>query len=289
MAEVYASDAAGESLLVRVLAANPSPMTAQGTNSYVIGTSDLAVIDPGPALVSHLDALDAVIAGRPVRAILVTHAHLDHAPAAAILARRTGGPVLAFGLLPADHAADAIGGGEGVDRAFRPDRALADGDTVSGTGWTLRALHTPGHMPDHLSFHWAETNTTFTGDTVMGWASTMISPPEGDLGAFYGSLDILEDLAARRFYPGHGATVDAPAERCQALRAHRRARTEAILAALPEAPTIPDLVRGIYAETPPALHGAAARNVLAHLLQLAKDGCVRADPAPGTRARWYLI
>ncbi|MEM7724546.1 MAG: MBL fold metallo-hydrolase [Pseudomonadota bacterium] len=290
MAGMYAPDAPGESGLIRVLAPNPSPMTAEGTNSYVLGTSDLAVIDPGPDLPAHLDALVAAIGGRPVRAILVTHAHLDHSPAAHPLARRVGAPVLAFGSLPAppDDRPD-IGGGEGVDRAFRPDRTLAAGDTVTGTGWTLRALHTPGHMPDHLSFHWVETRATFTGDTVMGWASTMISPPDGDLDAFYASLDALERLDASRFYPGHGAPVDAPAARCRALRAHRDDRTRAILTALVAAPTIPELVHLIYADTPQTLHGAASRNVLAHLLHLAKAGRVGADPAPGPQARWYLI
>ncbi|MEM7487935.1 MAG: MBL fold metallo-hydrolase [Pseudomonadota bacterium] len=284
----YAAGASGESGLVRIVAPNPSPMTAEGTNTYLIGTSDLAVIDPGPDLPGHLDALDRAIARRPVRAILVTHAHLDHSPGARPLAMRTGAPVLAFGPVLEGDAPAGIGGGEGMDRTFRPDRALAHGDVVRGDGWSLEALHTPGHTRDHLSFLWPEAGAAFTGDIVMGWASTMISPPDGELGAFLESLDRLERLDVETFHPGHGAPVADPAGRCRALRDHRAARTRTILAALPQAPTIPQLVAAIYQDTPPALHPAAARNVYAHLLHLAAAGQVRAAPGPAPDASWSL-
>ena len=179
-----------------------------------------------------------------------------------------------------------LGGGEGVDHAFRPDRALVDGEAVTGDGWSLRAHWTPGHMGNHLSLEWIETGTVLTGDVVMGWASTMISPPDGDLGQFSASLDRLEGLGARRFLPGHGAAIEDPTERCRALRAHRQARGTEILAALDRPVRIADLVRRIYADTPPALHGAAARNVLAHLLHMAAHHLVQADPAPGPDALW---
>lgn len=289
MAKEYVPEAAQGSALLRIVAPNPSPMTADGTNSYVLGTSDVAVIDPGPDIQQHLDALEAAIADRPVRAILVTHAHLDHSPAAHPLARRTGAPVLAFGPVVPRNGLGDIGGGEGVDRTFRPDRTLAHGGQVQGRDWTLKALHTPGHMADHLSFHWIEANATFTGDTVMGWASTMISPPDGHLGQFLTSLDVLEDLEARQFHPGHGPVVEAPAARCRALRDHRADRTQAILTALPTAPTIAALVQRIYVDTPRTLHGAAARNVLAHLLYLSELRQIRADPAPGMAAEWSLL
>ncbi|MEM7710711.1 MAG: MBL fold metallo-hydrolase [Pseudomonadota bacterium] len=288
MARRYAPGGLGGSGLVRVVASNPSPMTAAGTNSYLVGTSDLAVIDPGPDLSDHLDALEDAIDGRPVRAILVTHAHLDHSPGAHPLARRVGAPVLAFGPVETAPSDAGIGGGEGVDRAFTPDRTLSHGATVTGDGWTLTALHTPGHMADHLSFHWVERRETFTGDTVMGWASTMISPPDGDLGQFLASLDRLEALDANRFHPGHGDPVDRPGQRCRDLRVHRDGRTQAILAALPTAPTIQDLVAAIYRDVPATLHGAAARNVLAHLLHLHGMGRVGADPGPSLDARWHL-
>ena len=269
-------------------------MTAQGTLTYVVGHDDVAVIDPGPAIPAHLDAVAAAVGGRPVRAVLVTHAHVDHSPGAAPLAARLGAPVMALG--PADAGRSpamrrigspgGLGGGEGVDAGFAPDAALADGDAVSGDGWTLRAHHTPGHMGNHLSFEWLEARAVFTGDTVMGWASTMISPPDGDLGQFMASLDRLEALGARVFHPGHGAPVEEPAARCRSLRDHRRARGEAILAALDDAATIPALVARLYADTPPALHGAAARNVLAHLVHLVGTGAVVADPAPSPDATW---
>lgn len=269
-------------------------MTAEGTNSYVLGRNELAVIDPGPAIPAHLDAIAAAIGGRRVRAILVTHAHLDHSPGAAPLAARLGAPVMAFGPPAAGRSAvmqslAGLGGGEGVDAGFAPDVALADGALIEGDGWTLRALHTPGHMASHLSFEWVEARAVFTGDTVMGWASTMISPPDGDLTQFMASLGRLEAMAADVFHPGHGAAVDAPADRCRALRAHRLAREAAILAALADAPTIPALVARVYADTPAALRGAASRNVLAHLVALWEAGHLRADPAPGPGATWHPV
>ncbi|WP_179380377.1 MBL fold metallo-hydrolase [Jannaschia marina] len=295
MDEGYPPPRPEESGLIRVLAPNPSPMTGAGTNSFVVGHGDVAVIDPGPAIPAHLDALLAAVAGRPVRAILVTHSHLDHSPAARHLADRLGGvEVLAFGSPDAGRSGTmrrlaGLGGGEGVDADFIPDRRLVTGDTVAGDGWTLRAHHTPGHMANHLSFEWMEARAVFTGDTVMGWASTMISPPDGDLGQFMASLDRLENLDARRFHPGHGPSVDDPGARCRDLRAHRLAREAAIFAALPDAPTIPALVARIYVDTPPALHPAAARNVLAHLVHLVETGRVRADPHPRPDARYVQM
>ena len=266
-------------------------MTAEGTNSYVLGTRDVAVIDPGPAIPAHLDALSAAISGRAVRAVLVTHAHVDHSPAAHPLARRHGAPVLAFGPPEAGRSATmralaGLGGGEGVDAGFAPDMRLADGDVVAGEGWTLRAVHAPGHMASHLCLHWTEANATFTGDAVMGWASTLISPPAGDVGQFLATLDRLEALGAARFHPGHGAPVEAPADRCRALRAHRLARGAAIRAALDAASSVEAIVSAVYADTPPALRGAAARNALAHLVHLWERGEALATPGPGPDAVW---
>jgi glyoxylase-like metal-dependent hydrolase (beta-lactamase superfamily II) len=295
MDDVYDAAPGGGSGLMRIVAPNPSPMTERGTNSYVLGAGDVAVIDPGPDDAGHRAALVAAIGGRPVRAVIVTHSHLDHSPGAAPLARAVGAPVLAFGPSDAGRSptmralADRVEGGEGVDAGFAPDASLADGDRVAGDGWTLRALHTPGHMANHLSLHWEEGAQTFTGDTVMGWASTLISPPDGDLGQFMASLDRLEALGARRFHPGHGAPVASPAARCRELRAHRLSREAAILAALDAPRRIPELVARIYADTPPALHAAAARNVLAHLIHLAETGRAEADPALRPDALWRAL
>lgn len=266
-------------------------MTQRGTNTYLIGTETLAVIDPGPDDAAHIDAILDAVDGRPVEAVLVTHSHLDHSPAAGPVAARLGAPVLAFGPSDAGRSPTmtrlaGLGGGEGVQADFAPDRTLADGAEIRGGDWTLRAHHTPGHMANHLSFEWLETGSVFTGDTVMGWASTMISPPDGDLGQFLDSLDRLAGLGAKRFLPGHGDPVPDPTARCAELKAHRLGREAAILAALAQPADIEALVAGIYTDTPPALHGAAARNVLAHLIHLSETGRVRADPAPGPDAIW---
>ncbi|CUH40264.1 hydroxyacylglutathione hydrolase [Jannaschia seosinensis] len=277
--------------LVRVLAPNPSPMTAEGTNTFVLGTDEMAVIDPGPADPVHLDRIVDILAGRPVAAVLVTHSHVDHSPGARPLADRVDAPVLAFGRSgagrsPASAALPGLGGGEGVQMDFAPDRTLADGEVVASDSWSLVAHHTPGHMANHLSFEWREARAVFTGDTVMGWASTMISPPDGELGQFMASLDRLEALDATVFHPGHGGPINMPAARCRELRAHRQARERQVLAALDTPARIPDLVAQLYAGTPPALHPAAARNVLAHLLHLHQRHLVTAEGAPGPEAIW---
>lgn len=268
--------------LRRVLAPNPSPMTFRGTNTYLVGTRGLAVIDPGPDDPAHLDALlEAVGPGQRVTHILVTHAHLDHSPLARRLAQATGAPVLGFGPATAGRrpvmdrlARDGlVGGGEGVDSDFLPDLLLGDGATVEGDGWQLEALHTPGHMANHLAFAWGDV--LFTGDLVMGWASSLVSPPDGDLTAFMDSLDRLQARRWSVFHAGHGAPVTDPAARLAGLLAHRRGREAAILAALTEAPATPtELARRVYTDTPTALLPAAARNVLAHLVDLSEKSMV---------------
>ena len=272
----------------RVVAANPSPMTFTGTASYLVGETEVAVIDPGPDDPAHVAALAQAAGPGRVRAILVTHAHRDHCGGAAALARLTGAPVHAFAVPP--PAADpALGGGEGVDAAFRPDATLDDGDALVGAGWRLTALHTPGHLSDHLCFALEGAGLLFTGDTVMGWSTTLVSPPGGDMGAFMASL---ERLAAGRwtaFLPGHGRPVADPAAMLAWQLAHRRAREAQIVAALAEGPADPAaLVRRLYADTDPRLWPAAERNVLAHLLALVATGRAAADSPPGPAARFSL-
>jgi glyoxylase-like metal-dependent hydrolase (beta-lactamase superfamily II) len=266
-------------------------MTYRGTNTYLVGTKGLAVIDPGPASDTHLAAiLNAVGASQHISHILVTHTHLDHSPLAAPLARACGAPILAFGDAGAGRSevmqqlaqTGEIGGGEGIDTAFRCDETLADGDSLTGDGWTLTAMHTPGHIGNHLSFGW--NDACFTADHVMGWASSLVSPPDGDLTDFMRSCARLRQTAWRIFYPGHGAAIDAPAERLDWLISHRTSREAAILAALAQAPaTASSLAALIYTDTPPALLGAATRNVLAHLIDLvgknkaATEGPLHAD------------
>lgn len=262
-------------MLQTILAPNPSPLTGPGTNTFLLGRDEIAVIDPGPRIDSHIQAILAAGAGRISR-ILVTHAHLDHSAGATALAAATGAPVLAFGDADAGRSplmqslADTAGGGEGRDTAFRLDQVLRDGDLIEGADWSLTALHTPGHMGNHLSFLWGDQ--LFCGDVILGWSSTLISPPDGDLLDYFRSLDRIESLRPVRLLPAHGAPVETPAARIAELRAHRRDRTAQIMSALREGPAnAGDLARKIY-EVPTPLQPAATRNVLAHLIALTQLG-----------------
>jgi hydroxyacylglutathione hydrolase len=278
--------------LFAVTAPNAGPMTFTGTRSYLLGGRELALIDPGPDDPRHREALVAAApAGARVTAILVTHAHLDHSAGARALQARLDAPILAFGeraLSPTMArlaAAGGLGGGEGIDAAFAPDRRLADGETVAGAGWRLEARHTPGHLGDHLCFAWREGEALFSGDTVMGWATTLISPPDGDLGAFLASLARLEAGSERVYYPGHGGPLHDPRRMIAWQRAHRTERDAQIRAALAAGPaTIPALVAAVYPDLAPALRPAAARNVLAHLIDLVERGLARAEGSIGPGA-----
>ncbi|MGY6635488.1 MAG: MBL fold metallo-hydrolase [Alkalilacustris sp.] len=272
-----------------VLAPNPGPLTGAGTNSYILGAGAVAVIDPGPDDPAHLAALEAALGpAERISHIVVTHAHRDHSPLARVLAARWGASVAAFGdaragVTPAIAALGDLGGGEGVDDAFAPDLILADGAVLEGAGWRLVAHWTPGHMGNHICLQWGDV--VFSGDHVMGWATTVVSPPDGDMAAYMASLDRLAGLGARVFYPGHGAPVADPAARLAELIAHRRAREAQILAALTAAPQdIPALTARVYAGLAPGLVPAAARNVLAHLIDLCGRGLAVAHPAPGPQA-----
>jgi hydroxyacylglutathione hydrolase len=270
--------------LRRVLAPNPSPMTFRGTNTYLLGSGAVTVIDPGPQDDRHLAAIHAALGpDERIVQILVTHAHSDHAPLARPLAAQTGAPVLAYGDARAGRRARPvdtdIGGGEGVDSDFAPDQTLADGAVIDTSAGPVMALWTPGHFGNHLSFAWR--GALFSGDLVMGWASSLISPPDGDLGDYMRSLARLAARADQVYYPGHGAPVTDPAARVADLAHHRRTREAEIVAALSQGPAdIAALTRSIYHDTPAALHRAAARNVLAHLIDLTSRGLVsKENPA----------
>ncbi|MET4103141.1 glyoxylase-like metal-dependent hydrolase (beta-lactamase superfamily II) [Roseovarius sp. MBR-78] len=279
-----------------ILAPNPSPMTHWGTNTYLLGQRRLAVIDPGPDDPAHLAAiLGALGPGQSISHILVTHAHLDHSPLVARLGAETGAPVLAYGDARAGRSAvmtrlaeaGGIGGGEGVDAGFAPDVPLADGETVTGDGWQITAHWTPGHFGNHMCFQSGET--MFSGDLVMGWASTLISPPDGDLTQFRASCARLAGAAPARLLPGHGAPVTDPAARIGWLLAHRDAREAAILAALADGPACARrLAARIYTDTPAALLPAATRNTLAHLLDLMQKSRVTAFAPLTAETRFAL-
>ncbi|MVO14285.1 MBL fold metallo-hydrolase [Parasedimentitalea huanghaiensis] len=262
--------------LQRILAPNPSSMTYRGTNTYVIGETDLAVIDPGPALPDHLQAiLSAVEPRQKVTHIIVTHSHLDHSPLAAELSQITGAPIYAYGSSAAGRsevmtrlaAAGMTGGGEGIDLDFQPDLTVAHGDIIKGSDWALEVIHTPGHLGNHIALAW--NDACFTADHVMGWASSLVSPPDGDLSDFMASCYRLKERQWRVFHPGHGAPVTDPTARLDWLIAHRQSREAAVLECLAQGPaTALSLAQVIYTEIPASLLAAAERNVFAHLIDL---------------------
>ncbi|MDF3606492.1 MBL fold metallo-hydrolase [Paracoccus sp. DMF-8] len=268
-----------------ILAPNPSPLTGPGTNTFLLGEREIAVIDPGPDIAGHLSAIMAAAGKGRITHIFVTHAHLDHSAGARALADAVGAPILAYG--PAATAGRSpvmqrladqgyLGGGEGLDAGFTPDIALRDGDEVACDEWSLRALHTPGHFGGHLAF--AQGDAVYCGDLVMGWSSTLISPPDGDLTDYMRSLARLDALSAARLLPAHGDAIDAPAARLAELATHRRQRTAQIMTALSEGPADAEtLARRIY-DVAPRLMPAATRNVLAHLIALSETGAVSAPP-----------
>ncbi|MCA0906746.1 MBL fold metallo-hydrolase [Ruegeria marisrubri] len=265
-----------QSGLRRILAPNPSPMTYRGTNTYLLGERDIAVIDPGPASEAHLGAiLDSLAPGQGISHIIVTHTHVDHSPLAAPLAARTGATIYAYGgpeagrsAVMTDLAAQGLtGGGEGIDTTFRPDVEVADGETINGDGWQLEVIHTPGHLGNHIALAWQ--NICFTADHVMGWASSLVSPPDGDLTDFMAACHRLRARDWSVFHAGHGAPITSPAERLDWLIAHRQTREAQILSALEEEDgTARHLAERIYTDTPAALLPAAERNVFAHLVDL---------------------
>ncbi|WP_270730134.1 MBL fold metallo-hydrolase [Shimia sp. Alg240-R146] len=262
--------------LRRVLAPNPSPMTFRGTNTYLLGERGLCVIDPGPDSDAHLEAILASVGPeQSITHVVVTHAHVDHSPLAARLARKVGAKVWAFGGPEAGRSAvmDSLagqglaGGGEGVDVAFSPDIVVAEGDEITGDTWTLEVIHTPGHFGNHIALAWGDV--CFVGDHVMGWASSLVSPPDGDLSDFMQSCAKLQARSWRVFHAGHGAPIDMPHARLDWLVSHRLGREAEILAALSDGPaTASALAARIYTDTPAALLPAATRNVFAHLVDL---------------------
>ena len=263
-------------LVRRVLAHNPGPFTYTGTGTYIIGNGTVAIVDPGPDDADHIAALLAAVAGETVSHIVVTHTHRDHSPAALAVRAATGAAVVGCApLVLDDHGprADA-----GFDRTYAPDAVLADGDAVTGPGWTLTALATPGHTSNHLCFALAEERALFSGDHVMGWSTTVVAPPDGDMAAYVASLKRLLDRDDVVYFPTHGAPVTEPQRLVRGLVAHRKQRENQILARLAEGTaTVPAMVATMYAGVDPRLHPAAGLSVTAHLIELHARGAVVAE------------
>lgn len=261
-------------LIARVLAPNPSAFTYTGTQSYVVGRDDVAIIDPGPADDAHLDALITAVAGRAVRGIVCTHTHRDHSPAAALLAERTKAPII--GCAPLTLEDDGPRADAAFDADYRPDEVLADGALLSGDGWTIAAVATPGHTSNHVCYALHEEGALFTGDHVMGWSTSIVSPPDGDMAEYMRSMQKLLERDDTVYYPAHGEAVDNPQRLVRGMMGHRKHREGQILRHLEkgegEGRRIIDMVPEMYKGTDIRLHPAAARSVLAHLLDLEQRG-----------------
>lgn len=292
-----------EPLVRRVLAPNPSPFTFNGTQTYLVGRGhDVAVIDPGPTGTGvaghadtngdgHVEAILNATAGQHIAAILCTHTHRDHSPAARPLQAATGAPIIGCAALIIDDS----GAGTGVradaefDPLYAPDRVLVDGERLAGDGWTLEAVTTPGHTSNHLCYALIESGAMFTGDHVMGWSTTVVSPPDGDMAAYMQSLSKLQMREDRVYYPAHGPAVTKPQQLVRGMIGHRRQREAQILRLLGQtSATIPEMVAQMYKGLDPRLTGAAGRSVLAHLLDLEMQGrIVRSAQKP--EMQWTLI
>ncbi|MDB5686761.1 MAG: beta-lactamase domain protein [Rhizorhabdus sp.] len=262
-------------LVRRVLAPNPSAFTYTGTQTYLVGHADVAVIDPGPDLPDHVDAIVRAIDGAKVRAIVCTHTHRDHSPAARVLAERTGAPIIGCAPLVIEDGgprADAS-----FDGSYAPDDVLGDGKLLSGDGWTIEAVATPGHTSNHICYAVPEVQALFSGDHVMGWSTTVIAPPDGDMAAY---MDSLEKLIGREqdavYYPAHGEPIERPQRFVRGLMGHRKQREGQIMRLLEKrVGAIPDMVQSMYVGVDSRLHAAAGLSVLAHLIDLQLRGMAR--------------
>ncbi len=276
-------------LLRRITARNPSPFTYLGTNTYLVGRGEVAVIDPGPLLDDHVAAILQATSGERITHIAVTHTHLDHSPACAPLREASGAPAYGFGPHGSGKALEGIAVEEGGDMAFRPDRKLTHGDRISGPGWTLEAVYTPGHTSNHLCFGLAEERALLTGDHVMGWSTSVIAPPDGDMGSYMRSLELLLERGDEIYWPAHGEAVRETRPFIEAFIAHRRGRETAILAAVGAGrEKIPEMVALIYKDVDKRLHQAAGLSVLAHIEQLHAEGRLACAGAPSLRGVYRL-
>jgi glyoxylase-like metal-dependent hydrolase (beta-lactamase superfamily II) len=273
----------------RIVAHNPSAFTLYGTGTYVIGRGKVAVIDPGPLLPEHIDALLAALRGETVTHILVTHTHIDHSPAAAPVKAAVGAKTYGYG----PHGGGRFEQGErveeGGDLDFVPDVTLRHGDVIEGDGWTVEAVHTPGHTSNHLCFAYKEAKVLFSGDHVMGWSTSVVSPPDGDMAAYMASLRLLTGRDDAVYWPTHGPAIANPKPYVRAFIGHRRMREQQIASLLGEGiGTIPAMVARMYKDVDPRLHRAAARSVFAHLIHMVKTGRAAVEGALAVDAVYRL-
>ena len=274
--------------LRRVVADNPSKFTYRGTGTYIVGQDRVAIVDPGPDDADHIAAVLAAVEGEQVEALLITHTHQDHSPASQAVAEATGAPTYGFGPHPSADTDDGKSEERG-DTEFAPDEAVAHGDVVEGPGWSFECLYTPGHISNHIAYRWREAAGVFTGDHIMGWSTTIIPPPDGNMTDYLASLRLLADCPSDRVYwPTHGPPVTEPQALAEALYAHRLDRERQIMECLASGPqTIAEMVAVMYADVASELHEPAARSVLAHLIAMVGNGRVGTDAEATVEAVYY--
>ena len=278
-------------LIRRVVARNPGPFTFFGTGTYIIGHDQVAVIDPGPDLPEHIEAVLAATAAETITHILVTHTHPDHSPASAAIKSASGAATYGFGRHGSGpHGSGNEPGGDGADRDFVPDVRLGDGDRVAGQGWSFEAVHTPGHTSNHLCFALAQEKVLFSGDHVMGWSTTVISPPDGNMADYMASLEKLLDRDDRLYWPTHGPAITDPKPYVRSFIAHRRDREREIMSCLDRGiDNIDEMVKVVYAGIAETLHGAAARSLEAHLIFMVDTGRVSRQGKGTSGARFVKV
>ena len=274
--------------LRRVMANNPSKFTYRGTGTYIVGKGRVAIVDPGPDDADHIDAVLAAVDGERVEALLITHTHRDHSPASRAVAEATGAPAYGFGPHPAADTDDGKSEERG-DIDFSPDSAVTHGEVVEGPGWSFECLYTPGHISNHVAYRWREASGVFTGDHIMGWSTTIIPPPDGNMTDYLASLRLLADSPGDGVYwPTHGPPITEPQALVEALYAHRLDRERQILECLATGPqTIAEMVGVMYADVASELHEPAARSVLAHLIAMVGDGRIGSDGEATAEAVYF--
>lgn len=277
----------------RITAPNESAFTYRGTNTYLLGSDSVAVIDPGPAIDSHFDLLLETLKGRTVSHIIVTHTHMDHSPLAAPLKEKTGAPIYAEGPHRNSrelHMGEINSLDAAADRDFKADVIVKHGDMIEGKDWALETILTPGHTQNHACFAIADTNMLFSGDHVMSWATSIVAPPDGSMADYMNSLSVMMERSETIYFPGHGGRLEKAPEFVRALRAHRKMRETAVLSRIRTGDkTIPDIVKVIYKETDPRLHGAAGLSVFAHIEDLVIQNKVHCEGPPALNSIYTAV
>ena len=277
-------------LIRRIVAPNPGPFTFKGTGTYILGVGEVAIIDPGPSIEKHIDSILEGLKGEKITHQLITHTHVDHSPASAQISNLTGAPTYAFGPHGLGLLNDTEKVEEGADFEFIPDNLVFDGEILEGTGWTVECVHTPGHTSNHICYFLMQENALFSGDHVMGWSTTVISHPDGDMGAY---IDSLEKLCERKqdniYYPTHGAPIPEPLPFVRGLIKHRKVRERQIIELLENSPrVISEIIPIIYKDLDPRLVPAAKRSVFSHIVDLYQRGVVSSEGELNIESTFYL-